>query len=226
MSETNHHKIVIIGGGTGGIAVAAQLLKELPGMDVAIIEPADTHYYQPGWTFVGGGIIKAEKTARPMVEVMPKGAQWICDSVRTIEPDANTVVTTGEQRISYDFLVVAAGIRIDWDAIPGLEESLGRNGVVSNYDYRSATATWEAIRSFSGGTALFTQPKAPFKCPGAAQKIMYLADDTFRKNKVRETSQLIFCSAAPAIFPVKKYAATLNQVIARKGLDVHYQTNL
>ncbi len=226
MSETSHHKIVVIGGGTGGIAVAAQLLKELPGLDVAMIEPADTHYYQPGWTFVGGGIIKAEKTARPMAEVMPKGAQWIRDSVRAIDPDTSTVLTAGEQRISYDFLVVAAGIRIDWDAIPGLEESLGRNGVVSNYDYRSASATWEAIRSFSGGTALFTQPKPPFKCPGAAQKIMYLADDTFRKNKVRKASQLVFCSAAPAIFPVKKYAATLNQVIARKGLDVRYQTNL
>ncbi len=226
MAETKHHQLVIIGGGTGGIAVAAQLLKERPEMDVLIIEPAETHYYQPGWTFVGGGIIKAEKTARPMADIMPRGAQWLRDSVASIDPEACAVATEGGARIGYDFLVVAAGIRIDWEAIPGLKDSLGRNGVVSNYDYHGATATWETIKAFAGGTALFTQPKPPFKCPGAAQKIMYLADDAFRKNKVRESSRLIFCSAAPGIFPVKKYAQTLNEVIARKGLEARYQTHL
>ncbi len=226
MAETTQYKVVVIGGGTGGIAVTSHLLKEMPDLEVAVIEPADTHYYQPGWTFVGGGIIKAEKTARPMAKVMPKGAQWIRDRVMEMDPENNQLTTESGRCIGYEFLVMAAGIQIDWDAIPGLKESLGRNGVVSNYDYQAATATCEALKSFTGGTALFTQPKPPFKCPGAAQKILYLADDLFRKQRVRQSSQLIFCSAAPGIFPVKKYAKTLNEVIARKELDVRYQTNL
>ncbi len=226
MTETSHYKVLIIGGGTGGIAVAAHLRKEMPDLEVAIVEPSETHYYQPGWTLVGGGIMQAEKTARPMEKVIPKGTRWIRDSVTAIDAEANTVTTEKGQQIGYDFLVVAAGIKIDWEAIPGLKESLGQNGVVSNYDYKTASITWETIKSFTGGTALFTQPKPPFKCPGAAQKILYLADDALRKQRVRGSSKLIFCSAAPGIFPVKKYAKTLNEVIARKELDVRYQTHL
>ncbi len=226
MTDTIKHQIVIVGGGTGGIAVASHLLKELDNPDIAIIEPSDTHYYQPGWTFVGGGIIEAAKTARPMSKIIPAGVKWIQDSVATINPEENSLATAAEKQISYDYLVMAPGIKIDWDSIPGLKESLGKNGVVSNYDYNVASLTWEAIKSFQGGTAIFTQPKPPFKCPGAAQKIMYLADDTFRKSKVRDKSDIKFFSAGPGIFPVKKYAAALNKVIARKGLDIHYQSNL
>ncbi len=221
-----HHKVVIIGGGTGGIAVAAHLLKEVANLDVAIVEPGDTHYYQPGWTFVGSGIIKAEKTARSMKSVIPKGVKWFKESVQEIMPEQNELTLTSGEQLRYDFLVVAAGIKIDWDAIPGLKESLGKDGVVSNYDYYQAPKTWEAIQNFKGGTALFTQPKPPFKCPGAAQKILYLADDAFRKAGVRSESKVIFCSAAAGIFPVKKYATALNGVIARKALDMRYQTNL
>ena len=226
MSETEHHKIVIVGGGTGGLSVAAHLVKEVDGIDVAIIEPSDKHYYQPGWTFVGGGIMRQWETVRDTKDVMPKKAHWIQDAVANIDADNNALRLTSGKTISYDFLVVAAGIKILWDAIPGLKESLGKEGVVSNYDYNIAPLTWKTINEFKGGTAVFTQPPPPFKCPGAAQKILYLADDAFRKNKVRDKTNMIFCSAAPGIFPVKKYAATLNEVIARKDLEMNYQTKL
>jgi len=226
MGIPEHHKILIIGGGTGGIAVASQLQKELADPDIAILEPADTHYYQPGWTFVGGGIFRKEETARSMGEIIPRGTHWIHDAAAKIDPETCTVTTETGVTMTYDFLVVAAGIRIDWETIPGLREGLGKNGIVSNYAYDIAPVTWEVIKSFKGGTALFTQPKPPFKCPGAAQKILYLADDAFRRQKVRKQSELIFCSAAPGIFPVKKYAAALNDVIKRKELDMRYQWNL
>jgi len=226
MEHSQQPKIVIIGGGTGGISVAAHLVKELTNVDVTLIEPSDTHYYQPGWTLVGGGILPATKTARKMATVIPKGVNWIKGRVTGIDADGNKITLDSGDERHYQFLIVAAGIKIDWDVIPGLQESLGKEGVVSNYDYNAASLTWEAIKNFKGGTALFTQPKPPFKCPGAAQKILYLADETFRKNKVRDKSKVIFCSAAPGIFPVKKYADALNKVIKRKELDMRYQTNL
>jgi sulfide:quinone oxidoreductase len=226
MGEGMHHKVVIIGGGTGGIAVAAHLLKEVESLDIAIVEPADTHYYQPGWTFVGAGITRPEKTARSMRSVIPGGVKWIQDGVASVDPEGRALTLASGAQLGFDFLIVAAGIKIDWDGIPGLKESLGKDGVVSNYDYQQAPKTWQTIQDFKGGTAIFTQPPPPFKCPGAAQKILYLADDAFRKANVRDKSQLIFCSAAPGIFPVKKYAAALNKVIARKELDMRYQTRL
>ncbi len=226
MTEGIHHKVVIIGGGTGGIAVAAHLLKEMEELDIAIVEPADTHYYQPGWTLVGAGVINAAKTARSMSSVIPKGVKWIKDGVSDVSPESNALTLTSGGQLGYDFLIVAAGIKIDWEAIPGLKENLGKGGVVSNYDYQQAPKTWQALQDFKGGTALFTQPPPPFKCPGAAQKILYLADDALRKSGVRANSKLIFCSAAAGIFPVKKYADALNQVITRKELDMRYQTKL
>ncbi len=226
MSHSEHYQILIIGGGTGGISVASHLFKEIEDPQIAILEPAEYHYYQPGWTFVGGGIFKKEETARPMADIIPDKVDWIRDAAATIDPDKNIVTTAAGQTIAYDYLVVAAGIQIDWDAIPGLREGLGKNGIVSNYDYETAPITWETIKNFKGGTALFTQPKPPFKCPGAAQKILYLADDAMRKRNVRKKSELIFCSAAAGIFPIKPIAKTLNEVISRKELDVRYQTNL
>ncbi|RMD79604.1 MAG: NAD(P)/FAD-dependent oxidoreductase [Gammaproteobacteria bacterium] len=226
MPDAEHYQVLIVGGGTGGIAVASHLRKEAPELSVAVVEPSDTHYYQPGWTLVGAGLMRPERTARPMEKVIPEGVQWIRERVTRLEPDQNRVVTDAGRELGYDFLVVAAGLRIAWEAVPGLREGLEQGSVLSIYDYRHAQRTRDALRAFQGGTAVFTQPKPPFKCPGAAQKIMYLADEIFRRRRVRDRSRILFHSAAPGIFPVKKYATVLNQVIQRKGLETHYQSHL
>ena len=119
MSTTTHHRVVLVGGGTAGISVAARLLKG--GVDdVAVIDPAEVHYYQPLWTLVGGGCAKAETSVRPQAKVMPKGATWIRDAVVSFDPDNNTVETSGGSTIGYDVLVVCPGIQLDWDKIDGL----------------------------------------------------------------------------------------------------------
>jgi sulfide:quinone oxidoreductase len=226
MSEKTHYNLLIIGGGTAGISVAARILKNIPNHDIAIIESAVKHYYQPGWTMVGGGIIPKEYTERNMSSVMPDKVRWIKDSAVEMKPDDNSVVTKEGHSITYDYLVIAAGIRIDWDRVKGLKENIGKYNICSIYDYHYSELTWKELQQFKGGTALFTQPVAPFKCPGAAQKIMYLADDTFRKKGVRSQSRVRFRSAGMSIFPVKKYADALNKVIERKELEVKYQHNL
>jgi len=227
MAETISHKVVIVGAGTAGVAVAAHLKKMDESLDVAIIEPRDVHYYQPGWTLVGGGEMKPKATWRPMDKIIPPGVSWIHDGAADFDPENNRLTTTSGQQVSYEYLVVAAGIEIAWDAVPGLTEALQKNiGVVSIYDYDLAPQVWEAIKGFSGGTAIFTQPKPPFKCPGAAQKITYLADDAWRKRNVRGQTKLRFFSAAPGIFPVKRYATTLNEVLKRKAIETHFQHHL
>ncbi|GAB4275744.1 MAG: FAD/NAD(P)-binding oxidoreductase [Oscillatoriaceae cyanobacterium] len=232
--EVNHpsgtnmlsHQIVIIGGGAGGITVAAQLLAKNPGLDVAIVEPSDKHYYQPAWTLVGAGEYAAVDTRRPEKDCIPPGATWIQDYAVKLDPDNNTVFTKQGQQIQYKYLVLAPGIQIDWHLIKGLKEAIGKNGVCSNYAYEYAPYTWETIKNFQGGVAIFTFPATPIKCGGAPQKIMYLADDAFRNNGVRDKSNIIYTTAGAGIFPVKEYAASLLQVIARKKIDVKYKCNL
>ena len=227
MSQTRHHQIVIVGGGAAGLTVAAQLTKGwFNKLDVAVIEPSDKHYYQPLWTLVGGGVVNKETTLREEASVMPRSAKWIRDAVTEFHPDENYVLTSNGSKITYDWLVVAAGIQLNWNKIPGLKESVGKDGVCSNYSYQTVDSTWKNIRNFRGGTALFTHPSGAVKCGGAPQKIMYLADDYFRQSGVRDKSNVIFAIGNPTIFAVDIYRISLEKVVERKQIDCRYQHEL
>ena len=222
------YKAVIVGGGSGGISVAARLLRKSKSLagEIAIIDPADKHYYQPLWTLVGGGAAKKEASEREMKDVIPEGAEWVKEAVTAFSPEDNSLITDKGHTISYEYLVVASGIEMNWNGIKGLKEALGTNNVCSNYSYKHVDYTWETIRSFKGGTALFTHPASPVKCGGAPQKIMYLAEDYFTRSGVRNQTKVIFGSANPAIFDVEKYRLALEKVVERKQIDTRFRRNL
>lgn len=225
--STRHHQIVIVGGGTAGITIAARLTRGwFSRPDVALVEPSDRHYYQPLWTLVGAGLARKESTQRPEAAVIPRGVSWIRDAATEFVPSENLIRTHDGQTITYDWLIVAAGLQIHWDAIPGLREALTRPGVCSNYSYATVDSTWDAIRNFRGGTALFTMPSGAVKCGGAPQKIMYLADDRFRETGVRDQTRVLFVSALPNIFAVERYRDTLEQVITRRQIECEFRTEL
>lgn len=224
MKMNSHHQILIVGGGTAGIMVAAQLLKQKKAKDVAIIEPADTHYYQPAWTLVGAGTYDYDQTARPMSSVMPKNATWIKDKATGFDPKNNTVHTLTMGDITYDYLVVAPGLTYDYSLVPGLGEAIDKGVVCSNYT--NPEHTWDVIKNFKGGTALFTQPTTPIKCGGAPQKIMYLADSYFRKSGVRKKTEVVFATGGTKIFGEKKVAKTLMEVVDRKDINLRFYHKL
>ncbi len=225
--ERIHHDIVIVGGGTAGITVAAQLTKGwFNNTDIAIIDPSDKHYYQPAWTLVGGGTFRKEDTARSEASVIPRKARWIHDAVTEFEPERNRLRTRDGRIIEYNYLVVGAGIQINWDGIPGLKENIGRQGICSNYSYDTVGYTWDCVRTFQGGVAIFTQPKGAVKCGGAPQKICYLAEDYFRRNGTRENAEVIFAAPGKAIFGVRKYRETLEKVVERKQITTMFQHEL
>ena len=225
MSE--HHEVLIVGGGTAGISIAARLCatEENPPQ-VAIIEPSDKHYYQPIWTLVGGGVFPKEVSERNEADFIPAGATWIRDAVASFDPAHNALTTRDGKTITYDYLVVAAGIQLDWDKVGGLREALGKDGVCSNYSYEHVDSTWDNIRSFKGGTALFTFPGTPIKCAGAPQKIMYLAEHAFRRQGVRNKSKVIYGSATPAIFGVPKYRVALEKIVEARDIETMFHHDL
>jgi sulfide:quinone oxidoreductase len=221
-----HHQIVIIGGGSGGITVAARLLNKDSKLDIGIIEPSSKHYYHPAWTLVGAGTFDLEKTMRDEKDLIPTGAKWIQDKAISVDPDNNTVSTNDNGDITYDYLVVAAGIQYNWDDIPGLREAVGKHGVTSNYEKDYTTYTWELLQKTKSGNAIFTQPATPIKCGGAPQKIMYMAEDYWRKQGVRKDINVIFAAPGTTIFGVKKFADALNKIINNRNILTRYYHKL
>ena len=214
-----HFEVLIIGAGTAGIMVAAQLKKKKVG-SIGIIDPAKTHHYQPAWTLVGAGTYDYKKTARPMKDLIPKGVEWIQKAVSNLDPKKNSVQTSDQQSLTYDYLVVAPGLTYDLSLVEGLEESLDTGVVCSNYT--DPEHTWKVIQNFKGGTALFTQPTTPIKCGGAPQKIMYLAENHFKKSGVKKNSSIVFASSGGVIFGVKQIAETLMNVVNRKDIHLRF----
>jgi len=221
------HQIVIIGGGAAGITVAAQLLDQDRGLDVAIIEPSSQHHYQPGWTLVAAGQFKFEDTTRDEKSLIPKGVTWIQDAVVKLDPDNNAVLTQDGILVKYDYLVVCPGIQLDWHKIKGLPEALGKDGVTSNYRRDLILYPRQLLETFKGGTAIFTYPNTPIKCGGAPQKIMYMADDAFKsRSGVGVNTTVMFCTATPKMFAVPEYSAVLDQVVERRGIEPRFNHNL
>jgi sulfide:quinone oxidoreductase len=224
-SGAMHHRFVIVGGGSGGVSVAARLVRG-GEEDVAIIEPSGNHYYQPLWTLVGAGVVSAASTARPEGRVLPRGVRWLQDAAATIDPDSRIVTTRTGARLSYDFLVVAVGLQLDWSATPGLSEAIADGHVTSNYAYELAPRTYQMLQKFTGGTALFTGATGPIKCGGAAQKAAYLSADILRERGVLRSTNVILAVPPPSIFGIPKFAAPLEGAIARYGIDARFRHEL
>ncbi len=219
-----HHQIVIVGGGNAGISIASQLLRKDSSLDIAIIDGAKKHYYQPAWTLVGGGEFNIQDTERDEASVIPTGATWIQQMVSGFKPEENKVILADGADLGYDYLIAAPGIQLNWNEVIGLKENLGKNGVCSNYSFETAPYTWECIQNTKGGKSIFTNPNTPIKCGGAPQKIMYLAADYFKKNKV--DSQIEFWSGGTRVFGVEKYENTLKEVIANYGIKTQFFVKL
>ncbi|MEM7644028.1 MAG: TIGR01244 family sulfur transferase [Pseudomonadota bacterium] len=219
-------EVVIVGGGAAGIAVAASLRKRQPRAEIAIIDPADTHYYQPGWTMVGGGVFEAADTVRTMGSLIPKDVRWIKAAVAAFEPDADAVILDGCRVVRYEYLIVCPGLKLDWHGIDGLVDTLGRNGVTSNYRYDLAPYTWELVRGLTSGCAIFTQPPMPIKCAGAPQKAMYLSADAWRRRGVLDDIDIHFANAGGVLFGVKDYVPALMDYVHRYGATLDFHHNL
>ena len=225
MSE-QHHSILIVGGGAAGVSVANNMRRLNKTIDIAIIEPSENHYYQPGFTIIGGGAYTLKKAHRNEADLIHPTVSWIKEYADSFQADDNTVTLKSGDKISYDYLVVCPGLQLDWNKIKGLQETIGKNGVCSNYSAETVEYTWECIKNLKQGTALFTQPPMPIKCAGAPQKIMYLATDRFIKKGIREQIDVQFCNAGPGMFGVPFFAKALKKVVAKYDINCNFNNNL
>ena len=218
--------VVVIGGGTAGIGITASLLRRQPSLRIAIVEPSDRHYYQPAWTLVGGGAYDIAKTVQPMASVIPPRVTWIQAAASGFDPDSNLVHLADGRSISYRQLVVCPGLRLAWEQIEGLEDTLGKNGVTSNYRFDLAPYTWSLVKGLKGGKAIFTQPPMPIKCAGAPQKAMYLSCDRWLREGMLGNVSVEFNSAAAVLFGVAAFVPPLMEYVKRYNANLVFNSNL
>lgn len=224
--QSTNYDIVIVGGGSAGISVAASLLRRRANLNIAIIEPSDKHYYQPAWTLVGGGTFDIKKTVRPTQSVIPRGATWIHAEADKLEPDMNQVLLSNGKIVHYQQLIVCPGLRLAWEKIEGLPETLGKNGVTSNYRYDLAPYTWELVSNLKQGKAIFSQPPMPIKCAGAPQKAMYLSCDHWLREGVLSKVNVEFNSAGAVLFGVATFVPPLMKYIEKYKAKLVFNSNL
>lgn len=226
---SSHHTLLIVGGGAAGVAVANTYRRQDKKIDIAIIEPAEKHYYQPGFTVIGGGAYTMKETTKQEVDLIHPSVTWIKEYADSFQPEANTITLRSGEVVSYDYLVVCPGLQLDWQKIAGLTDTIGKNNVCSNYSAETVEYTWQSIQEMiakGSGIALFTQPPMPIKCAGAPQKIMYLAADRFRKKGILDKFSVEFCNAGPVIFGIPFFAKALTKVAAGYGIKTNFSHNL
>lgn len=226
VSAKHHYKMLVLGGGSGGITMSARMKRMMGAENVAVVEPSEMHYYQPIWTLVGAGAKSVASSGRSTASVVPSGVKWVKSKVQEINPDANTVRTDDGTEISYEYLIVALGLQLHYEKIKGLPEGFEHPKIGSNYSVQTVEKTWKALQDFKEGNAVFTFPNTPVKCAGAPQKIMYLTDAYLRKTGKRAKANLIYNTSLPVLFGVKKYADSLWDIVKQRDLQVNLRHNL
>ncbi|KAI1083133.1 FAD/NAD(P)-binding domain-containing protein [Whalleya microplaca] len=225
-----HHRVVVVGGGTAGVTVAAQLKRsrQTQPLDVAILDAAPIHHYQPGWTLVGSGLKPLKPMQRPLADVIPSGVKHYPLRVSTFDPENNAIKTSEGVDISYDYLVVAPGLETNFAGISGLENALKdpESLVSSIYSDKTCEQVWKNVQAFKQGKAIFTQPAGVIKCAGAPQKILWMALSQWNRNGVRNNIDATFATGAAAMFAVPKYSKALEELRQQRNVEGLFQHNL
>ena len=216
-------RIVILGAGAAGTALANRLTARLPGARITLLDPRQAHLYQPGFTLIAAGLKPASYSVSMTAEWLPRKAEWIQEAAAEIDPEARRVVTTSGRALTYDFLVVATGLKLDYEAIEGMSTDLiGSNGIGSVYaGPDQAAATFAEMSRFveKGGTALFTRPATEMKCAGAPLKYAFLTDDAARRKGTRDKVKIVYAAHSGAFFSVPIVNEKVRMLFEDRGFE-------
>jgi sulfide:quinone oxidoreductase len=229
-SVTTNARIVIIGAGAAGTALANRLTRRLDGADITLIDPRAEHLYQPGLTLVAAGLKPADYVLSRTADWLPSGVSLITERVASVDPEAETVATESGASLSYDFLIVAPGLILDHDAIEGFSlDMVGQNGIGALYagpDY--AARTWQAASRFveEGGRGIFTRPATEMKCAGAPLKHTFLIDDRQRRANTRGTARIDYIAPQTSLFGVPIVSERVRMLFGDRDIGYTYQRSL
>jgi len=219
-------RIVIAGAGAAGLTAANRLVDRLDGAKITLIDARKQHLYQPGLTLIAAGIKAEPYVISSTAEYLPKGVEWVEETVAAFDPEGNRVVTEKGRSFGYDFLVVATGLKLDYAAIEGMDVSrIGHNGLGSvYYSPAGATATWAALSEFAdrGGVGVFGRPATEMKCAGAPLKYTFISDDHLRRRGNRGKAELIYNAHNKTLFSVPIVHEKVRMLYQDRGIKTRF----
>ncbi len=223
-------RFVIVGGGAAGTSMASRLAAATSGATITLMDARKDHYFQPGYTLVGSGVWTENQVITPQASFMPGGVNWIQAHAAEIDPETKRVTATTGEAVDYDFLVVAPGLKLNYDAIDGMSRDLvGRNGIASIYaGPEGAARSWTEMQAFleTGGTGLFGRPPTEMKCAGAPLKYTFLTDDHLRRAGKRESANLIYNGHNDTVFAVPPVNDRVLDLFDERDISVNWSHNL
>jgi len=223
-------RIVILGAGAGGAALANRLAARLEGAKITIIDGRAEHWYQPGFTLIAAGLKPAGYAVSRTTDWLPRAAEFIADYAAEIDPEARVVTTRGGQRVDYDFLVVATGLSLDWAGIEGFStEMIGKDGIGAHYHSpEAAAATFRALDAFTskGGQALIGRPATEMKCAGAPLKHAFLVEDIASRTVGAGNFEVHYAAPQGALFGVPIVAEKVRMLFGQRGIATHMNHTL
>src|SRR5690554_3963194 len=227
---TTNARIVIVGAGAAGVSLANRVARETEGAQITVIDRTTRHVYQPGLTLVATGTWQASKVIDINSAYMPSKVNWLQEMVAEYHPSQNRVVTDQGTQVAYDYLLIATGLHVDFDAIEGMSpELIGQHGIGCVYDSpEHAERTWSALESFSktGGKAVYTRGAGGIKCGGAPLKVTMLSEHYFRRENVRDNIEMVYNSPSAGLFSQPDINMFLKEHFPERGIQLNWHRRL
>ena len=218
----NSNEVLILGGGSGGLATAGRL-KELLGDKISITVIDKQRSFVMGFSLLR--VMTGEKTEQevtvPKEKVSQKGIKFINTEVNRIDVN-NGIVRTDQGEFVYDYLVVALGAELAPEKIPGFESAFHM------YTLEDAKKLRDALSSFRGGSIRLVVSSTPFKCPPAPYEAAMLIDDHLRNKGLRDKSDIQIFTPEPQPMPIAgpEVGNMVVSMLNEKGIGFHSNTKV
>ncbi|MGA8296605.1 MAG: FAD/NAD(P)-binding oxidoreductase [Acidimicrobiales bacterium] len=221
------HRVVVLGGGTGGTLTANRLRKIYPlsEMEITVVDQDDRHVYQPGLLFVPFGLTHPEDIVRPRARQLHDGIEFKECAIDHVDIESEKVSLADGSVLGYDVLVVATGAVLAPEETEGLTGPGWMDKVFTFYTPQGAGALEAALATFDGGRLVVNMVDMPIKCPVAPLEFCFLADWYFSERGIRDRVELTYVTPLDGAFTKPVCSSQLGWMLEDKGVELLTEFN-
>jgi len=218
-TRNGRKRIVVLGGGSGGVVAATDLGRKLGDEhDVILIDKRLDHVFMPAFLFVMVGERQPQDITRSLKQLEKHNVKFVQAEVSGIDPDLQQV-ELHNQKIDYDYLIVSLGMQIRPDLIPGFTEAS-----IHPWELDGAVRLRDALASFKEGRIVVGVPLGPYRCPPAPYETQWMLDSYFKKRGIRDRVQIEYFTRDPEPAGERRNPLVwMDEESRRRNIKQHYE---